>query len=744
MKTMVLRIWLWCRAFTIFMTGVPVWLASFMRLFLGLLLLNALLPFTVQSATQLQQEAALAGHIRDQSGAAVANAIVELYSETGEKILQTNSAEDGSFTFSGVQPGNYAVRVTIPNFATTVISAHVGFGESGNLDVLMNPREASAKSVSISEPPVYNALFSPTLKDKPTHLLSGKRTELRFYIGAENSENALSIPQWTVNPAILRTKGNIPLSITMTCIVCAKDRVQSKVITFSGSNQKSSEAIFKFIPQRNLAGKDGTGQILIDVMSRGVPYNHLAVNLQIEESAEGTEQSSTKETQAHSLGDWVVPQQPEEVPDIVLTVGREQSGVLTLQIDPILPELTKLLGGKFLKNGEVRSFQIKGLTDQVMQAALQRTSLTLRGFVDKENAGLQEVLARSPGGVTTINLDSYIQLQSEDRDKILSTFFSLGSFVYYKLFRESGAELEGLSNQLESFSMPDRPLRILVRTDGISFPWQLLHNDEGTNQSGDGFWGFKYQITVDSLARSYGGALPTSMQLETGDISLFGEYRASVDESPVVESLSQRQADYFRSSLRSENVVTVDSSKSFLDSMKQHNKSMDFLLVYAHGSSGSVIEKLPSGNVVIVDEVQGPRMMLSRTEDILPYDLEELPVGTGASSTLFLSRQPIVVLNACDTGTSAISRETGRLTLPVAFLDIGARGVVATEAPVWNVFAYQFGNDLITEMAKGVQVSKSLLEVRRKYLTSFSNPFGLLYSYYGSSNVKVAPLAKPQ
>src|ERR1700693_4271368 len=154
--------------FRCFSPGFPVRLASSRRLLLGVLLINALFPIALRSAPQLQQESALIGHIRDQSGAAVANAIVELDSESGEKILQTTSADDGSFTFSGVQPGNYAVKVTIPNFFTTVVTAHVGFGESASLEVIARPGEASATSASISEPPVYNALFSPTPKDKPT------------------------------------------------------------------------------------------------------------------------------------------------------------------------------------------------------------------------------------------------------------------------------------------------------------------------------------------------------------------------------------------------------------------------------------------------------------------------------------------------------------------------------------------------------------------------------------------------
>lgn len=68
---------------------------------------------------------------------------------------------------------------------------------------------------------------------------------------------------------------------------------------------------------------------------------------------------------------------------------------------------------------------------------------------------------------------------------------------------------------------------------------------------------------------------------------------------------------------------------------------------------------------------------------------------------------------------------------------LGARGVIATESPVWDLFSLSFGNDLIDSIAKGVTVSKSLFDVRNQYL-KWGNPFGILYSYYGSFDVRVA------
>jgi Carboxypeptidase regulatory-like domain len=111
------------------------------------------------AAHQFQQSGSLVGQIRDKTGAVVANAIVELYAQSGEKILETRSSEDGTFSFSGVQAGDYLVKVTIPGFGVTGARADVRFGESSRLEIMINPEEVSSSSSASTEPPVYNALF---------------------------------------------------------------------------------------------------------------------------------------------------------------------------------------------------------------------------------------------------------------------------------------------------------------------------------------------------------------------------------------------------------------------------------------------------------------------------------------------------------------------------------------------------------------------------------------------------------
>jgi hypothetical protein len=74
------------------------------------------------------------------------------------------------------------------------------------------------------------------------------------------------------------------------------------------------------------------------------------------------------------------------------------------------------------------------------------------------------------------------------------------------------------------------------------------------------------------------------------------------------------------------------------------------------------------------------------------------------------------------------------LTLPDAFLHLGASAVVATDAPIQGVFALAFGDDLIDAMATTNDIAYALLETRQKYWHE-GNPLGLLYAYYVNNSI---------
>ena len=73
----------------------------------------------------------------------------------------------------------------------------------------------------------------------------------------------------------------------------------------------------------------------------------------------------------------------------------------------------------------------------------------------------------------------------------------------------------------------------------------------------------------------------------------------------------------------------------------------------------------------------------------------------------------------------------GRLT------NAGAGAVFATEAPVWQNFAYHFGLDLMRNILAGDTMQEALYKARHRHLDLTNNPLGLIYSLYGNPALRV-------
>lgn len=707
------------------------------RLVIAMVLCSSVLA-TVD-VSEAQNLATVVVQVSDTNGAAVENAQAELVNPVTGVSVSAASNGAGALQFGSVAPGHYLLTVQAPGFAVYHAETDIGLGQSSVLDVhLTLSSTLETITVSAEDYPVYNAIVSPNAGVRPLKLLAGKKTSMRFYIGPQDAKNALSVDLWTVNPKILARKGILPLTVTMTCLPCENHRTQSQAITYSGKERRSSEARFYFVPQHyHSAGGMDDPIITIAITSKGQSYDHLVVPVEVVDAS--TTSSAQVQPDALLGTKFSVPDAVSIIPDVILSVARQASGELSVEVEPIHPDLVKRFKTRHLYHGQPRSFVVSAANVKAMQAAAEATALVLRGIVDQKDAALQEALSKTQQGIPDARLVDDLKLSQEDLISVLESFYTMGSLTYFELFQD--ATLRELMTQVATFvPTPSRAPRILIRTVEVSFPWQLLHDDR-VKMNPDEFWGLRYDITVDSLARPYGGVLPDGTIEAKTDVSVFGAYKAGQGELPTVSVQALKQADHFKIKFGLQTVPTPQSGLSLLQALKEKKDSIKFFLVFAHGSSGTIVEKLADGNIVLMDEAQGPRIMLSKDKNgiVSPLDLMRLPVGRAVEADAFFRQNPIVFLNACDTGTSSISRSMMSLTFPEALLRLGARGVIATEAPVWNFFAYDFGNDLIDEMSKGKEMSGSLRLIRLKYLSTYGNPFGLLYSYYGSANAHVVP-----
>ncbi|MEO8257724.1 MAG: carboxypeptidase-like regulatory domain-containing protein [Acidobacteriota bacterium] len=90
----------------------------------------------------LCQQGTISGTLVDTSGALVAHAQVTLLLDGRDGDRQTESTEEGGFSFSNVDPGRYQLSISAPGFAVKVVSGDLGAGRDVRL-----PRIALAAGI---------------------------------------------------------------------------------------------------------------------------------------------------------------------------------------------------------------------------------------------------------------------------------------------------------------------------------------------------------------------------------------------------------------------------------------------------------------------------------------------------------------------------------------------------------------------------------------------------------------------
>jgi hypothetical protein len=221
----------------------------------------------------------------------------------------------------------------------------------------------------------------------------------------------------------------------------------------------------------------------------------------------------------------------------------------------------------------------------------------------------------------------------------------------------------------------------------------------------------------------------------TGDEAVCkGEGGSTGDE---VSELACLQLAHYKQDFGNK-VHEVHSNTELLQLLKSSGATLKTLVAYAHATSGMEFQTQPNGAVTAAPDIRGPRLLFASDNSanfVTPFNIESLMNNLDESHTSFFDDNPLVFLNACETGTGGLGAFGGP-SFPVTLLHMGARGVIATESPVWAYFAYHFGNDLIDELHKGTPAPEALFEIRKKYLDA-GNPLGLLYSYYGAPDVQI-------
>lgn len=593
----------------------------------------------------------------------------------------------------------------------------------------------SATTSSAVPQPVYNAIFSPTVPETKATFYDNQPTHVRFYIGRHDNDSAISADKWTVSSDIKNSTRLLPLVVTMSCLACGTDTVQKRVISYFPSEQRSSIAEFDFIPNKELAkSSDGFSHVIFDVSSEGVQLDHVIVDTYIVE----TSAEIGKKNEVQVKTSFTLPPEGEKSPDLVMTFFREPDQRLKVSILPIAPALKAKLGRTHLKsNGELKAFSAGDLSENEIFELLGDSYWHLKALVEQDNPALQSALSAENKNTFRLSSNSEVSLETPARDKVLERMYEVGSTLYSRIFNDGSKELAEVMRIIDTSVISNGPLRIRIETNNVYLPWQLLH-PVATAGPYVRFWGLKYELAVTPLAYRSRGRLPAKFRSEIGHV-LFAAYRGNQQRKDDVALLAAEQATLLENQFGKKGLSIATSREQFLGNLADKNLEVGILLAYTHASSGTILVKTDADVLTIQKDLRGSRLIFEDNDFVRPNDLYRLKINFQAShpgfERPFLFQRPLVFLNACETGTKGASPST-KLDFAGTFLDLGARGVIVTEAPVWKWFAYFFGKDLIQELANGHEVGSAIFALRNKYM-KLGNPLGLLYSYYGNPSATI-------
>src|ERR1700693_2271103 len=118
----------------------------------ALLLVVAFITLASSVMAQTASTGSLSGTVTDASGAVVPNATVTITSADIGQKRTTTTAQDGTYKFSLLQPGNYRVRIEANGFkAVEIPTATVNVTESAALDRSLEVGSAQAQTVTVEE-----------------------------------------------------------------------------------------------------------------------------------------------------------------------------------------------------------------------------------------------------------------------------------------------------------------------------------------------------------------------------------------------------------------------------------------------------------------------------------------------------------------------------------------------------------------------------------------------------------------
>ncbi len=602
--------------------------------------------------------------------------------------------------------------------------------ESQSLASLQLATEAPTKTV-------YNIEVEPKRSAKPLVLEPDKETQLHFHIGPPVAESVVS--GLDASQSLEQLAGGKPLTLTVTldCLVCLTDTHQQGQIQYDPDTRRSTVVTFTITPKHQaVAATNGLGSLILIVDADGIDLD--VIQLQAIVGTPTAKALANYSEPAKRL--FGAPNVSEiQVPDLVIDIAPGGGGKLPIVIRPILPDLRQHMENQ-LKPSPRQSWTFEsGLSKSDLGGLVFDAYKTFRTLVEQNNTDLKRVYEKLGGEAELSAGAAQLHFSDSDYQRLLKGLRSEGARLYKRLFNRGEPNLRKAMAAIDSFqSSSAQPLRVRIRTADIYAPWQILYPSTQGDIDPNKFWGFRYALGTLQKVDAAQARLRSVMPMPSGDDVVFAMWHGADGEDDVSQRaklLLQHLGDQLSSG-----PTAVRSRAEFIKRLQLHAQDIKIIFAYGHASSGTVITPA-AGTVLpqISKDWVGSRFLFADYDYLIPRHLDEIVpdnIFADELNPVFLKSQPIVILNACETGTAGMS-STNNNGFVAALTRLGSRAVFVTEAPVWNNFAYHFGKQLVDQLLAGEEAQMALYKVRRKHLKEWKNPLGLLYSLYGNPAARI-------
>ena len=590
----------------------------------------------------------------------------------------------------------------------------------------LEPREGSERPVE------YNVLVKPKKGTDPLVLKPDIVTEIRFSVGPPRPGSVVRGAEPSPILEALAKHEGVYLTVTLVSYLSEEGTFQQEHIWFDPVRGSSDTATFEIVPKASVVGgPGGLGELVFVVDGEGMEIDILKVHAFV-----GTPPAGAEAPPAAKVAMEPLDADEFSIPDLVISIAPSGGGAIPIALRPIdeglRAELAQVLGGDDKQSlWTFKSSASQGDLDGVAGEIYKE----LRALVDQNDDRLQQIYEHQGTSLGLSPQASLLQFSDTDRDAMLELLHKHGEKLYWRLFGMN-PRLEKAMAAIEAYAdAREEAMQVRILSAKTYAPWQLLHPPSEGKVDPYGFWGFKYEIGTLQLVSRAQGRMRTAMKMPGHEDVIFAAWQSGDAKDTVAErakllwqALKKRFGDF----------LELHASRSDVETaFEERARSIKLLVVYGHASSGTQFVHYNaedgSPHTVTLPAVEGPSLIFGDGDILTPARIDELHPKT---RPYLFDAQPIVILNACETGSAGARAATDNGFVG-AFTRSGARAIIVTEAPVWANFAYHFGSDLLKRILEGAEARTALRETRIRHYEKWKNPLGLLYTLYGNPAARI-------